>query len=55
MLCPRLDQQHSFVDSNKRIGFVAAMVLVEITGYRFTALETEAVIQTLALSRGQER
>lgn len=45
-----LVRNHPFLDGNKRIGFTAAVVFLELNGYRFTASEAEATIQTLALA-----
>jgi death on curing protein len=47
-----LVKNHPFIDGNKRIGFVAAMLFLEINGLRFHASEADAVIQTLALATG---
>jgi death-on-curing protein len=49
-----LINNHLFVDGNKRIGFVAAVVFLEMNGYHFTASEAEAVVQTLALAAGED-
>jgi death-on-curing protein len=46
-------KNHPFVDGNKRTGFIAAALFLEKNGYRFTAPEAEAVIQTLALAAGE--
>lgn len=48
-----LVKNHPFVDGNKRIGFGAAALFLQINGQRFTANEAEAVIQTLALAAGE--
>lgn len=48
-----LVKNHPFVDGNKRIGFAAASVFLQINGYSFHASEAEAVIQTLALAAGE--
>jgi death-on-curing protein len=47
-----LVQNHPFLDGNKRIGFTAATLFLELNGYRFEAAETDAIIQTLALATG---
>jgi death-on-curing protein len=44
---------HPFVDGNKRTAFVMAAAFLEINGWRFTADEADAVIQTLALAAGE--
>jgi death-on-curing protein len=41
---------HPFVDGNKRTGFTAAIVFLEINGQHFQATEADAVIRTLALA-----
>ena len=48
-----LVNNHPFVDGNKRIGFVAAVVFLEVNGYHFTAPEADSVIKTLALAAGE--
>ncbi len=45
-----LVRNHPFLDGNKRIGFTAAIVFLELNGYRFTASEADATIKTLALA-----
>ncbi|NJM40915.1 MAG: type II toxin-antitoxin system death-on-curing family toxin [Anaerolineae bacterium] len=47
-----LVKNHPFIDGNKRIGFVAATLFLELNGMRFQATEADAVIQTLALATG---
>ena len=47
-----LEKKHPFIDGNKRIGFAAATVFLEINGRRFQAAEADAAIQTLALAAG---
>ena len=47
-----LVKNHPFIDGNKRIGFAAATVFLEINGCRFQAAEADATIQTLALAAG---
>jgi death-on-curing protein len=46
-------KNHPFVDGNKRTGFVSAALFLELNGYRFTAPEPEAVLQTLGLAAGE--
>ncbi len=41
---------HPFVDGNKRMGFVAGIVFLEINGYRFTASEEAATRAILDLA-----
>ena len=45
-----LVRNHPFVDGNKRIAFIAAVVFLELNGRRFTASEAEAAVKTLALA-----
>jgi death-on-curing protein len=47
-----LVKNHPFVDGNKRIGFAAAVLFLELNGRRFAASETDATVQTLALAAG---
>lgn len=46
-------KNHPFLDGNKRAGFMAAALFLEANGLRFSALEEEVVIQTLALAAGE--
>jgi death-on-curing protein len=46
-------RNHPLVDGNKRTGFAAAAVFLEINKQRLTALESEAVVNTLALAAGE--
>jgi death-on-curing protein len=45
-------KNHPFVDGNKRTGFTAAIMFLEINGWRFQASEADAVVRTLALAAG---
>jgi|SRR5665213_2040854 len=45
-------QNHPFVDGNKRTGFVAGILFLELNGYRFTASEENAAHAVLALAAG---
>jgi len=45
-----LVRNHPFLDGNKRIGFVTAVLFLELNGYRFNASEVDATVQTLALA-----
>jgi death-on-curing protein len=47
-----LVQNHPFVDGNKRIGFVAALLFLELNGFRCRASEVDAIVHTLALAAG---
>ena len=46
----RLIRNHPFLDGNNRIGFTAAVTLLELNGCHFTASEADAVLKTLALA-----
>ena len=48
-----LVKNHPFVDGNKRVGFIVAVVFLELNGYHFEATETEAAVRTLALAAGK--
>ena len=45
-------QNHSFIDGNKRTGFVIAVLFLELNGFRFTATEEEVVAAVFALASG---
>ena len=45
-----LVMNHPFVDGNKRIGFAAAALFLELNGRRLAAPEVDAVVKTLALA-----
>jgi death-on-curing protein len=45
-----LVRNHPFVDGNKRTGFAIAALFLELNGYRFSASEIDATVQTLALA-----
>jgi death-on-curing protein len=46
----RLVRNHPFFDGNKRIGFVTAVLFLELNGVRFSATEVDVTVQTLALA-----
>lgn len=46
-------KNHPFVDGNKRAGFLAAALFLEINGESFAAPEEDVVTQTLALAAGE--
>jgi death on curing protein len=48
-----LIRNHPFVDGNKRVGFTAAVLFLEINHHRFSASEIDATVQTLALAAHQ--
>ena len=43
---------HPYVDGNKRTGFLAAALFLQLNGYRFQATESDVVERTLALASG---
>ena len=45
-------KNHPFMDGNRRTGFVAGILFLELNGYRFTAAETAAADAVLALAAG---
>ena len=45
-------RNHPFVDGNKRTGFVAGVLFLELNGLRFTAEEAEATRAVLDLASG---
>jgi death-on-curing protein len=45
-------KNHPFVDGNKRTGFVAGILFLELNGYRFFASEVAAADAVLALAAG---
>lgn len=47
-----LVKNHAFMDGNKRIGFIAATLFLELNGMRFAASEADAVVHTLGLAAG---
>ena len=48
-----LVKNHPFVDGNKRTGFAAAVLFLELNGYRFEATEADATVRTLVLAAGE--
>ncbi len=44
---------HSFLDGNKRTGFMVAATFLELNGMEFTATEESVVEMTLALAGGK--
>ncbi|MGL4650743.1 MAG: type II toxin-antitoxin system death-on-curing family toxin, partial [Caldilineaceae bacterium] len=47
-----LCQNHGFIDGNKRIGFVAMAVFLDINGWELSASEVEVVRVMLAVASG---
>lgn len=48
-----LVKNHPFVDGNKRIGFIVAVVFLQLNGWRLEASEVDATLRTLALAAGE--
>jgi death-on-curing protein len=48
-----LVKNHSFIDGNKRIGFMVAVVFLQLNGWRLEASEVDATLRTLALAAGE--
>ena len=48
-----LVKNHPFVDGNKRVGFIVAVVFLELNGHRFHSTEAEAAVRMLALAAGE--
>ena len=46
-------QNHSFVDGNKRTGFIAGILFLELNGPTFTASEADATQAVLGLAAGE--
>lgn len=46
-------RNHPFVDGNKRTGFLAAYIFLDLNGWELTASEAEAVVAVLALAKGK--
>jgi len=47
-----LAKNHAFIDGNKRVAFLVAVVFLELNGKRFCASEADSAVQTLALAAG---
>ncbi len=45
-------QNHPFIDGNKRVGFLAGVLFLELNGYRFAGTEEEAAQTVLDLASG---
>jgi death-on-curing protein len=43
-------KNHGFLDGNKRTGFVAAVLFLELNGYSFEATEADAIAAMLAIA-----
>jgi len=46
-------RNHPFLDGNKRAGFTAAALFLEINGHSFQASEEDVVLQTFGLAAGK--
>lgn len=46
-------KNHSFVDGNKRLAFVASVTFLELNGWKFVATEEDAAIAFLGLAGGK--
>lgn len=46
-------KNHPFADGNKRAGFVAGILFLELNGFRFFATEAEATAAVLGLASGE--
>ena len=45
-------RNHPFLDGNKRAGFMAAALFLEVNGWSFQVAEEDVVVRTLALAAG---
>ena len=45
-------QNHPFVDGNKRTGFLAGVLFLELNGFDFTASESEVIQSVFGLAAG---
>jgi death on curing protein len=48
-----LIRNHPFVDGNKRTGFLAAYIFLDLNGWELRATEADAVAAVLALAAGE--
>ena len=46
-------EESPLVDGNKRTGFAAAVLFIEVNGRRFLATEADAIVRTLALAASE--
>ena len=46
-------QNHPFVDGNKRAGFLAGVMFLELNGFNFNASESDVIKSVLALAAGE--
>ncbi len=47
-----LSRNHAFIDGNKRTGYVAAELFLELNGFSLTAEDADAALTMLAVSAG---
>jgi death-on-curing protein len=45
-------RNHPFIDGNKRTGFLAGVLFLELNGYRFTASEEDAAQAVMTVAAG---
>jgi len=50
-----LVKNHPFIDGNKRVGFMAAAIFLELNRIRFRAAEVDAAVEMLALAAGERK
>ena len=48
-----LVKNHPFIDGNKRVGFMAAAIFLELNRIRFRAAEVDAAVEMLAVAAGE--
>ncbi|MRD48518.1 type II toxin-antitoxin system death-on-curing family toxin [Caenimonas koreensis] len=48
-----LSRNHPFIDGNKRTGYVAAELFLELNGFSLTADDADAAVTMLAVSAGE--
>jgi death-on-curing protein len=46
-------RNHPFIDGNKRTAFLTAALFLELNGFRFVAVEADAIVHTLALAASE--
>lgn len=46
-------QNHPFNDGNKRAGFIAAVLFLELNGFRFTGNDSETIDEIFRLAAGE--
>lgn len=47
-----ISRNHAFIDDNKRTGYVAAEVFLDLNGYEFNADDSSCVLTMLAVAAG---